>query len=112
MVCPKCGKEGVEPDDAFCRRCGFSLATSPSVPARAVGVTAGKPVTATNSDAGKGLQLFGGAIFVVAALFTPAIAIWVGLPSFGGSVLPWLSGALMAVGLVMIFIGSKLRHAH
>jgi hypothetical protein len=110
MVCPKCGKDGVDSSDAFCRHCGFSLATQASVPGRAANEK--KPVTATDTDAGKGLQLFGGAIFVVTALFAPAVAIFVGLPNFGASVLPWVSGALMLVGLGMFFIGSKLRHAH
>ena len=110
MVCPKCGKDGVESGDAFCRHCGFSLATPASRPERAV--TEKKPAPVTQSDAGKGLQILGGVIFVIAALFGPAVAIWVGLPTFGGSVLPWLSGALMVVGLVMGFIGYKLRHAH
>jgi hypothetical protein len=112
MVCPKCGKEGLEPSDAFCRHCGFSLATPTSAPERTAGVAEKKPVPVTNSDAGKGLQFFGAAVFVVTALFAPAVAVWVGLPNFGASVLPWLSGALMVVGLVMIIIGSKLRHAH
>lgn len=112
MICPKCGKEGLESGDAYCRHCGFSLATSTSAPERAVGVAHKEPVTVKNSDAGKGLQFLGGAIFVVAALLAPAVAVWMGLPNFGASVLPWLSGAIMVVGLVMIFIGFKLRHAH
>ncbi|MGA8185201.1 MAG: zinc ribbon domain-containing protein [Terriglobia bacterium] len=112
MVCPKCGKEGAEPGDVFCPHCGFSLATPTSVPERAVGLAQKKPGTVTNSDASKGLQLFGTAIFVVAALLAPAVALWVGLPNFGASVLPWLFGAIMVVGLVMIFIGYKLRHGH
>jgi hypothetical protein len=110
MVCPKCGKDGVDAGDAFCRHCGFSLATQASVAGRAVNER--KPVAATDSDGGKGLQYLGGAIFVVTALFAPAVAIAVGLPSFGASVLPWVAGALMMVGLGMFFIGSKLRHAH
>jgi hypothetical protein len=110
MVCPKCGKEGLEPGDAFCRHCGFSLATPASAPESAV--TEKKPAPVAQSDAGKGLQILGGVIFVIAALFGPAVAIWVGLPTFGGSVLPWLSGSFMVVGLVMAYIGYRLRHAH
>ena len=112
MVCAKCGKEGLDPSDAFCRHCGFSLATSTSAPGRAVGVAAKQPAAAANSDAGKGLQILGGVIFVVVALLAPAVAVFVGLSSFGESVFPWVAGSLMLVGLGMAFIGTKMRHAH
>jgi uncharacterized membrane protein len=103
MLCAKCGKEGVEAGDAFCRHCGFSLAT--------VEITEQKAATPADSDASKGLEMFGAAIFVVAWFFATVVAFSVGLSSFAGSVFPWLSGAFMLVGLVMLFIGFELRHA-
>jgi hypothetical protein len=107
MLCAKCGKEGVEAGDAFCRHCGFSLAA----PQGTVGIAEKQPVAATDSDASKGLEMFGAAIFVLAWFFATVVAFSVGLPSFAGSVFPWLSGAFMLVGLVMLFIGFELRHA-
>lgn len=98
MICPKCGKEGPESGDVFCRHCGFSLAKH--------------PVTVTNSDASKGLELFGAAIIVVVALLTFAIAPLMGWLNFVGGVLPWFSGSLTLVGVAMIFIGFRLRPAH
>ena len=111
MLCAKCGKEGIEADDAFCRHCGFSLTARTSARESAVGVTERKPATLTDSDGGKGLEVFGAAILVVAWFFATIIAFSMGLASFSGSVLPWLSGAAMLVGLVMLFIGFELRHA-
>lgn len=111
MFCPKCNKEGVEPGDTFCRHCGFSLVTLTSVPERAVGIAKKKTVTVRNLDASKGLELFGAAIVVIVALIVFAVAPLMGWLTFGGSVLPWLSGALTLVGLVMIFIGFELRSA-
>jgi hypothetical protein len=107
MLCAKCGKEGIEPGDAFCRHCGFPLAA----PAGTVGIAEKQPVTQADSDASKGLEMFGAAIFVVAWFFATVIAFSVGLPTFSGTVLPWLSGAVMLVGVVMLFIGFELRHA-
>jgi ribosomal protein L37E len=110
MLCPKCGKEGAEAGDAFCRHCGFSLATRTSAPG--VRITEKKPVTVADSGASKGLEIFGAAIFVVAWFFATIVAFSLGLPNFAGSVLPWLSGAIMLVGLVMLFVGFELRHSH
>lgn len=107
MLCAKCGKEGIEAGDAFCRHCGVPLAA----PAGTVGIAEKQPVTQADSDAGKGLEMFGAAIFVVAWFFATVIAFSVGLPAFSGTVLPWLSGAVMLVGVVMLFIGFELRHA-
>ena len=111
MVCPKCGKEGIDPGDAFCRYCGFSLATPASAPQGAPGVAEKKSVTARDTDAGKGLQILGGAIFVVVALLAPGVAVLTGLSNFHASVLPWLATSLMLVGLALAFIGTRLRHA-
>ena len=111
MVCIKCGKEGLEAGDAFCRHCGISLATPTSATRRALGIAEKKPVTAAVSDGGKGLQILGGVIFAVVALLAPAVAVLIGLPNFAASILPWLAGSLMLVGLGMAFIGTKLRHA-
>jgi hypothetical protein len=112
MVCPKCGKEGPEPGDAFCRHCGFSLATPTPAPARAAGVAEKKPVELVSSDASKGLAIFGAAVFLVAGFIALVVGYAMGLPNFAGSVLPWLAGGLMLVGLVMMFVGFGLRHAH
>lgn len=112
MVCPNCGKQNVEPADAFCRHCGSSLATSASAPKSAPGVTEKKSVTATDSDPGKGLLLLGAAIVLLVPLFVFAVAPWMGWLDFLGSVLPWFSGALTLVGLVVMFIGFELRRAH
>ena len=112
MICPKCGREGIERGDAFCRHCGFSLATSTSVPERAVGVAEKRPATAANSDASKGLLIFGAAMFLISGLIALVVGYAMGLPNFAGSVLPWLAGGLMLVGLVMMFVGFGLRRAH
>jgi len=112
MVCPKCGKEGIEPGDAFCRHCGFSLATLTSVPERAAGVAEKKAVEEASSDASKGLLFFGAAMFLITGLIALVVGYAMGLPNFAGSVLPWLAGGLMLVGLVMAFIGFGLRRAH
>jgi zinc-ribbon domain len=112
MVCPNCGKEGIERGDAFCRHCGLSLPTPASVPQGGAGVAQKKPVTETNATPGEGLQLLGGAILVLIALLVFAVAPLMGWPSFGASVLPWLSGAGMLAGLVLIFVGFGLRRAH
>jgi hypothetical protein len=99
MICPKCSKEGIETGDLFCRHCGLSLATPGSV-------------TATDSDPGKGLQLFGAAIIIIVALFAFAVAPLMGWLNFVASALPWFSGALTLVGFAMILIGFGLSHAH
>ncbi len=112
MVCAKCGKEGIDPGDAFCRHCGVSIATATAAPECARCGFESKPAMAADSDGGKGLQILGGTIFVLAALLAPAVAVFVGLPNFGASVLPWVAGSLMMVGLGMAFIGTRLRHAH
>jgi len=112
MVCPKCGKEGSEPGDAFCRHCGFSLAIPAFVPESAVGVAQKKPVTVTSPDDSKGLLLFGAAIVVMVPIFVFAVAPWMGWLNFLGSVLPWFAGALTMVGLVVMFIGFELRRVH
>jgi ribosomal protein L37E len=110
MLCPKCGEQGIESGDAFCRHCGFVISTRTSVPATANVVKTS--AAATDSDASKGLEVFGVAIFAVAWLIATVIAFSMGLPSFSGTVLPWLSGAVMLVGFVMLFIGFELRHSH
>ena len=107
MLCAKCGKEGIEAGDAFCRHCGLSLAAAHVTG----GIAEKQPVTSADSDASKGLGIFGTAIFIVAWFFATIVAVAVGLPSFAGSVLPWLLGAVMLVGLVMLFIGFELRLA-
>lgn len=112
MVCPNCGKEGIESTDAFCRRCGFALATPTSVAEHAAGVVEKKPVTAVNRDASRGLELLGAAIIVLTAIISFGVATLLGFATFVASVLPWVTGALMMVGLVMIFIGFELRPAH
>jgi len=112
MVCPKCGKEGTEPGDDFCRHCGFSLATPSLVPESAVGVAGKKSVTVTNSDGGSGLLIFGAAILVMVPLFILAVAPWMGWLNFVASVLPFAAAAVTLVGLVLLFIGFGLRHAH
>lgn len=112
MPCPKCRKEGIEPGDAFCRHCGFALVPPAPVPERAVGIAEKTPIAVTNSDASKWLQVFGAAMFLIAAVFATIFAYSIGLPNFGGSVLPWLLGALMLVGVVLGFIGFELRRAH
>jgi hypothetical protein len=112
MVCPKCGKEGIEAGDAFCRHCGFSLATPTSVPERAAGVAEKEPAEMANSDASKGLLLFGAAMFLIAGFIALVVGYAMGLPNFAGSVLPWLAGALMLVGLIMFLVGFGLRRAH
>jgi hypothetical protein len=112
MVCVKCGKQGIDSGDAFCRHCGFSFATPRAAPGCAACVAEEEPGMAAVSDGGKGLQILGGTIFVLAALLGPAVAVLIGLPNFGASVLPWVAGSLMLVGLGMAFIGTSLRHAH
>jgi len=99
MICPKCGQEGIEPGDAFCRHCAFSLAEK-------------KPIPAANLDASKGLELFGATMILIVLLFIFAVAPWMGWIEFVSSALPWFSGAITLVGLVMIFIGFGLRRAH
>ena len=112
MVCEKCGKEGIERRDAYCRHCGFSLGTLTAAP-ECIGCAGEKmPGTAAVSDGGKGLQILGGVIFAVVALLAPVVALFVGLPNFGASVLPWVAGSLMMVGLGLAYIGTRLRHAH
>ena len=108
MRCPKCGIEGIETGDVFCRHCGISVVQTP-VPETAAGMTEKK--AAAEKGANKGLEKFGVAIFVVAWFIATIVAFSMGLPEFSGSVLPWLSGAMMLVGLVMLFIGFELRHA-
>ncbi len=88
MVCVKCGREGIDSSDAFCRHCGSSLATPAAAGECAACVGEEKPGRAAVSDGGKGLQILGGAIFVVVALLAPAVALFIGLPNFGASVLP------------------------
>jgi hypothetical protein len=110
MRCPKCGIEGIEAGDVFCRHCGVSLVQT-SAPETAVGIAEKKAVAETDSDGSKGLEKFGVGIFVVAWFIATIVAFAMGLPDFSGSVLPWLSGAMMLVGLVMLFIGFELRHA-
>lgn len=112
MVCPKCGKEGIEPGDAFCRHCGFALATPTSAPESAASVSENKSVELTSSGASKGLLLFGAAIFLIAGLVALIVGYAMGLPNFAGTVLPYLAGGLMLVGLVMMFVAFGLRHAH
>ncbi|HVB86901.1 MAG TPA: zinc ribbon domain-containing protein [Candidatus Dormibacteraeota bacterium] len=112
MLCPKCGKEGIEPGDAFCRHCGFALAPTTSVTQRVVGIAEKRPVSMADSDASKGLQTFGVAILLVTLLIATVVAYSIGLPNFGGSVLPWLMGALLLAGLVMLVIGFELRRTH
>jgi hypothetical protein len=111
MICPKCQKAVVETGDDFCRHCGFSLAAPTPAPEMAAGVSEAQfaAMVATDSDGGEGLEIFGIAIFIVAWFFATFIAVSMGLPDFGASVLPWLSGALMLVGLVMLFMGFELR---
>jgi ribosomal protein L37E len=110
MICSRCGKEGIEPGDAFCRHCGFSVATQTSTPEGAA-VAEKKRFMVRNRDASKGLELFGVAIFAVVSILVLVVASSIGWPTFGGSVLPWLAGAVMLVGLAMIFIGLELHHA-
>lgn len=112
MVCPKCGKEDIESTDAFCRHCGFALAAPTQVAQRAAGAAEKKPVTAANRDAGKGLELLGAAIIVLTVIISLGLATLLGFATFVASVLPWVTGAFMMVGLVMIFIGFELRPAH
>jgi ribosomal protein L37E len=107
MLCPKCGKEGVEPGDAFCRHCGFSLSTP--VPESALGAAEKKSIAVTDWDASKGLLVFGAAMFLIIGFIALVVGHSMGLPNFAGTVLPWLAGALMLVGLVMMFLGFELR---
>ena len=111
MVCVKCGKEGLEAGDAFCRHCGVSLATVNAAPRCAGCLGEEEPGRLAVSDGGKGLQILGGVIFALVALLAPAVALFIGLPNFGASVLPWVAGSLMMVGLGMAYIGTRLRHA-
>lgn len=112
MVCPKCAKRDIEPSDAFCRHCGFSLAIAAWGPESAGGVAEPKSVTATNSDGSKGLLLLGAAILVLVPLIILATAPWMGWLNFVGSVLPWFFGALALAGFATIFIGLGLYRAH
>jgi hypothetical protein len=111
MVCAKCGKEGIDLRDAYCRHCGVALATWAAARGCSACAVDEEPGRAAVSDGGKGLQILGGTIFVVVALLAPVVALFIGLPSFSSSVLPWVTGSLMMVGLGMAYIGTKLRHA-
>ena len=101
MICPKCGMEGIEAGDTFCRHCGGSVSTPRSMPASAE----------ANSDASKGLELVGAAIVLMVVLLTFAVGPFVAVLDLG-SALPWLAGAMTLAGLVVGFIGFELRHTH
>jgi hypothetical protein len=112
MVCGKCGKEGIEAGDAFCRHCGFSLATQTSVGEGGASIAEKKAVKARNLNAGKGLELLGAAIFVAIALIAFVAAPLIGWPDVRASVLPWISGAVLLASVAIFFVGYELSRTH
>lgn len=111
MLCPKCGKEGIEPGDAFCRHCGFSLTTRTSVAEGAGDIAEKKRAEKASADATRRLLRFGGAIIILAGLAGLIAAHWIEVSDFSTTVL-LLAGGLTLVGLVMMFVGFERRHVH